>query len=166
VKASNNFWKAFGYAAQGLVQVFLSQRNFRVHTAIALAAVVLGWIVKLEALQWIVLILVITLVMSLELVNSAVEAAVDLTTAEVHPLAKAAKDASAAAVLWAAAGALLIGLVMFGPKLSEFGHDFVLRWKRHPLETAGILACAGVGWGLVLALPGWVAKRRRTKPLQ
>lgn len=108
-------WLAtFRHAGEGLAWAWARERNFRIELAIGLAALVLSVLLGVNPTP---VILASVLVLSLELINSAVEATIDLVTAEVHPLAKTAKDLAAAAVMLAAIGAALVGLVVLGPPL-------------------------------------------------
>lgn len=113
----NRFLSSFAFAWQGIVYAFRSQRNFRVHTAVALGAVAVGLSVGLDATRWAIIALTIGLVFSAELVNTALEATVDLASDDMKPLAKAAKDAAAGAVLMAALSAVVVGVLVFGPPL-------------------------------------------------
>ena len=72
---------------------------------------------RLDAVRWAVLVLTISLVFFAEMVNTVVEAIVDLVTPEYHPLAKVAKDVSAGAVLVTAMAAVVVGLLILGPPL-------------------------------------------------
>jgi diacylglycerol kinase (ATP) len=111
------FLLSFVFAWQGIAHAFRSQRNFRVHTAIALGAVAVGLGVGLDATRWAIMAVTIGLVFSAELINTALEAAVDLATGEMKPLAKVAKDAAAGAVLVAATCAVAVGVFVLGPPL-------------------------------------------------
>lgn len=79
----------------------------------------LGTFLGLGTAEWIAILLCITLVITLELVNTAVEACVDLVTRETHPLARTAKDVAAGAVLVGVVGSVLIGAVIFVPRLYQ-----------------------------------------------
>jgi diacylglycerol kinase len=72
---------------------------------------------QLNTLEWAILVVTIMIVMSAELINTAIEAAVDRVGSEPHPLSKRAKDTAAGAVLIGAIGAVIVGLLIFGPKL-------------------------------------------------
>ena len=108
---------SFGYAFAGLAYCFRSQRNFRIHLAIALVASLVGIFLGLAWVEWAVLAAMVTLVLCAEMVNTMIEALVDLVTAEYHPLAKVAKDVAAGIVLVTAIGAVAVGLAIFLPKL-------------------------------------------------
>jgi undecaprenol kinase len=103
---------AFGYAVAGLATAWRTQRNVRIHAGCAVLAVIAGALVRLPPLGWGVLLLAIALVLVAELLNTALEAVVDLLSPDDHPLAKAAKDIAAAAVLVAAAGAVAAGIAL------------------------------------------------------
>ncbi len=108
---------AIGHARDGISHAWETQPNLRIHLAVAAMVVGLGTFVGLDAGEWIAVVLCTTLVIALELVNTAVEACVDLVTREVHPLARTAKDVAAGAVLVGAVGSILIGVIIFAPRL-------------------------------------------------
>lgn len=110
------WWVSVGYAWEGLRFAWSNQRNFRIE--LYLAAIVLALAVWLKVGLVQVLILII-LILGLELANTALEALVDLVSPEFHPLAKAAKDMAAGAVLIASALSSLIGLILFLPPLGK-----------------------------------------------
>ena len=108
-------FKSFGYAFQGVWTVIKKERNFRIH--LTCIGYMLGFLLLtdwfvLSRADWAILLLASALVLSLEIVNTAVESAVDLATEERRPLAKRSKDAAAGAVLVAAFFAVLVGLVI------------------------------------------------------
>ena len=107
---------SFRYATQGLVYAFLSQRNFRIHVITGLAVFALGIWLKLSFNHFAILVLTVTAVLVLELLNTAIEAVVDLSIGRrFHPLARIAKDCAAAAVLVASLSSLLIALLLVLP---------------------------------------------------
>ena len=108
---------SFRYASAGLRLFFATQRNARIQAALGGVARALAAAVRLSRVEWAVLVLVIALVLILEAVNTALEALVDLATAEYHPLAKQAKDLAAGAVWLASLAALAVGALLFGPRL-------------------------------------------------
>jgi undecaprenol kinase len=103
---------AFGYAFAGLSTAWRSERNLRIHAAIALVVVIAGMMLRLRPLAWGLLVFAIGLVLVTELLNSAIEAVVDLVSPHDDPLAKRAKDVGAAAVLVAAVTAATIGVLI------------------------------------------------------
>lgn len=108
---------SFRYAFAGLWWTLTTQRNMRIHGAAALLAGALGVAVGLSAGEFAVLALTIAVVMAAEMINTVVEAAVDLASPEYHPLAKIAKDVAAGAVLVTSLGAIIVGLFLFLPHL-------------------------------------------------
>ncbi len=107
-------WAAFGYAWAGLVHTWQSQPNFRIECSLGGLALALAWWLETGLVPVLVMS---ALVLSLEVVNSAIEAVVDLASPEFHPLAKVAKDAAAGATLLAAAFSVVVGLVVLGGPL-------------------------------------------------
>lgn len=112
-------WReVFRNAWDGVRATASTERNFKVHLALCAAVLLLGALLRVPRLDWGLLCLAIGLVLSAELMNTAVEAAVNLTVGErLHPMAKKAKDAAAGAVLASAFFAALIGLIVFVPPL-------------------------------------------------
>jgi diacylglycerol kinase len=109
-----NFFKSFVYAINGLRFAVRDQRNFRIQLIIAALVVAAGLYFRITGTDWVFVLLAIALVMSLELMNSAVESLVDLVTNERKPLAGKVKDIAAGSVLFASLIALIIGAIVFG----------------------------------------------------
>ncbi|WP_018661440.1 diacylglycerol kinase family protein [Heyndrickxia acidiproducens] len=107
----------FPPAWAGLRNTVKSERNFRFHLFAAGCALGLGFALSLSKYEWIAVLFSIFIVLALELVNTAIERAVDLAEDKFHPLAMQAKDAAAAAVLMAAVLAVVVGCIVFLPKL-------------------------------------------------
>lgn len=115
---ATNLFLSFKYAGQGVSYAFRTQRNFRIHVIIGTIALSLSLYFKLSALACSIISLTIALVLVLELLNTALEAVVDLTVGrEFHQLAKVAKDCAAGAVLIAAIAALIIAGVLLLPHI-------------------------------------------------
>ena len=112
----------FSFAVAGLAYLLRTQRNARIHLFAAIVALAMAAWLGLARIEWAVLILTITVVFVLEGINTAIEAVVDLASPEIHPLAKIAKDVSAAMVLVAAGGSAIIGVLLFGPPLLQHLH--------------------------------------------
>lgn len=110
---------SFGFALEGLRYLLATQRNFRIEVGIGLLAVTAGLVLGLTVAEWAVLVLTIAVVLILEGLNTTLELAVDLASPEVHPKAKAAKDIAAGMVLVAAIASIVIGALLFGPKLGK-----------------------------------------------
>lgn len=108
---------SFRYALAGLRTLLLTQHNAWLHAAATVVVVVAGLVLGLSRADWCWLVLAMTLVWVAEALNTALEFLADAVTQEFHPLILQAKDVAAAAVLIAAIGALVIGLLVFGPHL-------------------------------------------------
>ncbi|MNW53013.1 Undecaprenol kinase [compost metagenome] len=113
MKPKSKWSDTFRYALEGIVVSLKTQRNMRVHTVAAVLVILAALFFDLPARDIALLLLVIAFVISAELINTAVEAVVDLVTPEWHQLAKMAKDAAAGAVFIAAGFAVLIGILLF-----------------------------------------------------
>lgn len=111
---------SFRYAFQGLSDLFRSQPNARIHLAVAVLTVGAGFFFGISSSEWLVLIGWMAAVIALEAINTALEYLTDLVSPQQHPLAGKAKDAAAAAVLIAAIGAAISGLLVFLPKIAAF----------------------------------------------
>ena len=114
----NPLYKSFGYAFQGIFACIKKERNIKIHLTMMTLVILAGIILKISRTEWLVCLILFALVLRLEMVNTAVEACVDLVTEEKKPLAKLAKDTAAGAVLIAAIFAALIGLLIFIPRFA------------------------------------------------
>ena len=114
---NRDWFDSFNDAANGILRAARTQRNVRLHLVFALVAVVLALRLQLGPAEFVLVVLAIGLVLVAELLNSAVEGLVDLVAEHEHPLAKAAKDQAAAAVLVAATVALTCGWLVMVPHL-------------------------------------------------
>lgn len=113
-----NLLISFKYAWAGLHYAFVTQRNFRIHVLVGTVGLGLGFILQLSRAELAILGIIIALVLALELLNTALEAVVDLTVKQTyHDLAKIAKDCAAGAVLVSALAALLVGVLLLLPPL-------------------------------------------------
>ncbi|MGI6558735.1 MAG: diacylglycerol kinase family protein [Limnochordia bacterium] len=108
---------SFRYAWRGLKLALARERNLRIHFVLAAFALGLAAAFALSRLEWALVVLCIGMVVAAELFNAAVESLVDLCQGDYHPLAAAAKDMAAAGVLIAAAISLLVGGLVFIPRL-------------------------------------------------
>ena len=116
-KGIKKFLLSFTYAIKGLKYAYRNEQNLAFDVGVSLLVVIAGFLFKVSISEWALLALTIGMVLSFELINTAVEAVVDLVTEEYHPLAKVAKDTSAAAVLVCAIASVVVGLIIFLPKL-------------------------------------------------
>jgi diacylglycerol kinase len=110
---------AFGHAFRGWRYVMRTQHNAWVHAFISTVVIVIGLWLRIPPRDWALIVLAMGMVWSAEILNTAIEAVVDLASPVHHPLAKVGKDVGAAAVLIAAGAAVIIGVLILGPPLWE-----------------------------------------------
>ena len=108
---------SFKYAFEGIISSLKTEQNLKIHFLIMILVIIAGIILKISAFEWIVCIILFGLVISFELINTAIETTVDLAMPDKHPKAKLAKDISAGAVLILAITAIIVGLIIFIPKI-------------------------------------------------
>jgi diacylglycerol kinase len=108
---------SFKFAFRGIVLVFKTEANARIHGCIAIAAIALGFALQINLTEWLIIIGWIAAVIAAEAFNTAIENTINLVSPDIHPLAGRAKDAAAGAVLILAIGAAVSGLIIFVPKL-------------------------------------------------
>ena len=109
--------KSFKYAFNGIITSFKTEKNMKFHIVMMVLVIIAGALLKISKIEWIICIALFGLVISMELINTAIENTVDLITQEKHPKAKIAKDVSAGAVLIAAITAVVVGLIIFLNKI-------------------------------------------------
>jgi diacylglycerol kinase len=114
-----NRLKSFQYAFSGIWYTVKTQRNAQIHLTIAVVIFVLGLALKLNSTEWAILALTTGFVISVEMLNTVAEAAMDYATSEFNPQVKIVKDVAAGAVLVAAITAVLVGLLILGPPLFQ-----------------------------------------------
>ena len=111
--------ESFNVAFEGIIHVLRTQGNMRIHFAIAAAVLVLAFIYDVTRIELIALLISISFVLIAEMVNTAVEATIDLSTPSFDPLAKIAKDIAAGAVLIAAVNAIAVGYLVLADRLAR-----------------------------------------------
>ncbi|WP_035661486.1 diacylglycerol kinase family protein [Halalkalibacter akibai] len=111
--------RSFMYATHGLMYVVKNEQNMQIHLIVTVISLIAAFLLQLPLLHWVILLLVIAGMLSLEIMNTAIERTVDLVTEEYHPLAKRAKDISAAAVFVYCIFAVVIGLIIFIPSIIQ-----------------------------------------------
>lgn len=116
----NKFLKGFTHAIDGIASTYKTELNFRFHAAALVVVLFAGLFFELSATEWMWVALSCTLVLAAELFNTALEALSDALSTAYHPLIKRAKDAAAAAVLITALFSLVVGLLVFIPKIRLF----------------------------------------------
>ena len=136
--------KAFKYAFEGIFASVKSERNMRIHLAFAFYVVLAGMVTRISLVEWGVVIVCMAAVMSLEILNTAIEALCDEVSAEYSPKIKLAKDAAAGSVLVSAIASAIIGCIIF---FSGGRPIMALEFAQNNILAAGII---------VLTLPAWI----------
>jgi len=113
VKYSQKFLNAF----RGMYVVFKVTRHFFIHISVAFLVIFLGFYFRVSGMEWIALVFAIGFVVVAEVFNTAIEIDIDLTSPEYHPFARDTKDVAAAAVLFSVFVAVIVGLIIFLPKM-------------------------------------------------
>ena len=108
---------SFRHAINGMTILFREEHNAWIHVLFAFCVLTGGLLFRVSAVEWVLLVLSIALVISLEVLNSALENVCDAFSPERHPLIKKAKDLAAAAVLISAMASVVVGLIIFIPKI-------------------------------------------------
>ncbi len=126
---SRSMIESFNNAIEGIIYVLRTQRNMRWHFSVAFAALIGSIFLGIQKEQFIILLFSITFVLVAELVNTAIESTIDITSNTYDPLAKIAKDVAAAAVLLSAINALVVGILIFHDKLDRWTTTLVSRLR-------------------------------------
>jgi diacylglycerol kinase (ATP) len=155
------FGRSFHHAFEGILYATRTQPNMRVHFLIAAGVLLATLVLRLDRLYVVAVIILVSMVLSLELLNTAVEAIVDLLTVAHHPLAKTAKDAAAGAVLIAAVASVLAGYLIFYQGIVSGGTRVFEAVASVPANVA-LIVLAVVGIATVFAK----ARAGRGSPLQ
>lgn len=147
--------ESFNYAIDGLIYVLRSQRNMRIHFLAGGFVLALSLMLGVNTTQFALLIFVIALVIITELVNTAIEAVIDVTTTSYDPMAKIAKDVAAAAVLVSALIAVIIAYTIFFPKLNPLTFTTLNKIRQSPIHLTTI--------ALILVIMAVIAVKAWTK---
>jgi len=131
---TQSIFESFNNATEGLIHALRTQRNLWVHFTIAVAALVAALAFGVTKIELISLLLAITFVLVAELVNTAIEAAVDVASTSFDPMAKLAKDIAAGAVLIAALNAVAVGYLVFSGAVADRSSRFLNRLEEIPAE--------------------------------
>ena len=117
--------ESFNNAITGIIDTVRTERNMKIHLIVALCVLIVSFFFDITKYEFLILAITITIVITAELINTAIEATIDMTTNYYHPLAKIAKNAAAGGVLIAAINALLVGYIIFWDKLSSFSFELI-----------------------------------------
>lgn len=116
------FFKSLNFALSGIRVLLKSERHFQIHTVVLILVIFSGYFFKITRVEWLVILMVSTLVLVSEAFNSSIEKLSDALTMEKTPLIKQVKDIAAGAVLIAVVLAIIIGVVVFFPYISRLFH--------------------------------------------
>ena len=109
------FIKSIKYSLDGLFYAYRYEQSLWIHAGAVLLAIILGVVFQIQLYEWAIIFIALGIILALELINTAIEAAVDLTTTKIHPLAKIAKDCGSAASFVMSIVSIVISLFVFGP---------------------------------------------------
>ena len=108
---------SFKYAFEGIGEAWKTEQNLKIHFIIMFLVIIAGFVFKITITEWLICLLLFALVISLELINTAIETTVDIAMPEINEKAKYAKDIAAGAVLFSAIISVIVGLIIFLPKI-------------------------------------------------
>jgi diacylglycerol kinase (ATP) len=150
--------ESFNWAIEGIIHVLRTHRNMRFHFAAAVAVLIAAFSIGVDRLELVGLLISISFVLITEMVNSAIEATIDMATTTFDPLAKLAKDIAAGAVLIAAVNAIAVGYLVFSHQLSTRRSDLFDRLRDAPEKvTIGALVLVVI---LVIAVKAYTGRGR------
>jgi diacylglycerol kinase (ATP) len=148
--------ESFNHAIEGIIHVLRTHRNMRVHFAVAIAVLIAAVWYGVTRFELIALMLAIAFVLVAEMINSAVEQAIDVSTTSFDPLAKLAKDIAAGAVLIAALNAVAVGYLVFSRRLSDPATNALDRLRNAPVTlTLAVLVLVAM---IVVATKAWTGR--------
>jgi len=116
-KGLKRFKNSFKYSIAGLKYAYLNEQSLWIHTGVTILVIIFGLIFHLRLVEWLLCLIMIGFILAAELLNTAIEATVDMAMPDIHPYAKIAKDTASAAVFVLSVVAFIIGLVIFIPKI-------------------------------------------------
>ena len=161
VRKAPNVLDSFNFAFEGIIHVLRTQRNMRIHLVIGVVVIVLAIVVNVTKFELIALLISITFVLIAEMLNSAVEGAIDVATTSFDPMAKLAKDIAAGAVLIASMNAIAVGYLVFANKVANRSADVLDRLRNAPAELTVVALVL-----TVIAVIGTKAWTGRGTPLR
>lgn len=130
--------QSFNFAFEGVIHTLATQRNMRIHFAAAAASMLACLVLGVSRVEFALVIFAAAFVIAAEMLNTAVEAAIDVATTSFNPLAKVAKDVAAGAVLVATFNAIAVGYLIFAPAVSDPSRDFLLAVRDTPVHITFI----------------------------
>jgi diacylglycerol kinase (ATP) len=135
VDRSPSVLQSFNFAFEGIIHVLRTQRNMRIHFAIAVAVLIAALALGVRRLELVALLLAISFVLIAEMLNTALEAGIDVATTSFDPLAKLAKDIAAGAVLIATVNAAAVGYLVFVERIEDPSSNVLDNLRDAPAEV-------------------------------
>ena len=120
---------SFNYAINGIIETVRTQRNMRIHLIAALCVLIACFLIDISKAEFLILCITVTMVLAAEVINTAIESAIDMAANHYHPLAKIAKNAAAGAVLITAINSLIVGYIIFWDKISLISYSAIKNVK-------------------------------------
>lgn len=114
---SPNRWNSLNYALAGWLYMLRRQKNTRIMSFASILILAMALWLRVTAIEWALLIVVITIVWLTEFINAGIEAAIDIAAPDIHPMAQVGKDVASAAVLLGVVASILVGLLILAPPL-------------------------------------------------
>jgi diacylglycerol kinase (ATP) len=148
--------ESFNFAIEGVIHVLRTQRNLRIHFAVAVIVLVLAVLVGVSKIELIALLIAIAFVLVAEMINTAIEGAIDAATTSFDPMAKLAKDIAAGAVLISAVTAVAVGYLVFAGKAADKSARVLDRIRDAPAELSLIALVLTVI--IVIATKAWTGR--------
>jgi diacylglycerol kinase (ATP) len=148
--------ESFNFAFEGIIHVLHTQRNMRIHFAIAAAVLVLALATGVSKLELIALMLAIAFVLIAEMINSAIEGAIDVATTSFDPMAKLAKDMAAGAVLVATVNAVAVGYLVFSGQVADRSTRLLDRITNAPAKLT--LIALALTLLIVISVKAWTGR--------
>jgi diacylglycerol kinase (ATP) len=156
VKARPSVIESFNFAIEGVIHVLRTQRNMRLHFAAAVAVIVVAVAVGVSKIELSVLLVSIAFVLVAEMINTAVEGAIDAATTSFDPMAKLAKDIAAGAVLIASVNAVAVGYLVFAGKAADKTAEVLDRVRSAPAQITLVALVLTVI--IVIATKAWTGR--------
>jgi diacylglycerol kinase (ATP) len=156
VKSRPSVIESFNFAIEGVIHVLRTQRNMRIHFGAAVVVIVVSVAVGVSKIELIVLLLSIAFVLIAEMINTAIEGAIDAATTSFDPMAKLAKDIAAGAVLIASVNAVAVGYLVFAGKAADKTADVLDRVRNAPAEISLVALVLTVI--IVIATKAWTGR--------
>jgi diacylglycerol kinase (ATP) len=153
---SPTVFDSFNYAFEGIIHALRTQRNMRIHFAIAAVVLVCALVVGVAKIELIVLLISITFVLIAEMLNTALEGAIDVSTTSFDPMAKLAKDVAAGAVLIATVNAIAVGYLVFSGRIADRSTRLLERVRDAPADRTIVALTVTVL--LVIAIKAWTGR--------